>query len=60
MLFKVENNIGIHHTQVIHIYEADYNMMFGLKWREALYQAEESSTLNTMGNMGPADHNVTR
>ena len=30
----------------IHIYEADYNMVLGLKWRMALYQAEALKELN--------------
>ena len=46
ILFKEENNIQIHRTRVIHIYEADYNMVLGLKWRVALYQAEALQTLN--------------
>ena len=39
MLFKEKNNIKIHRTRVIHIYKADYNLILGLKWRLALYQA---------------------
>ena len=39
MLFKEENNIKIHRTRVIHIYEADYNLAIGMQWRSALYQS---------------------
>ena len=46
MLFKEKNNIRIHRTRVIHIYEADYNLMLGLKWRMALYQSEALHQLN--------------
>lgn len=40
ILFKDEDNVHLHRTRVIHIYEADYNLMLGIKWRLALYQAE--------------------
>ncbi|KAI2499828.1 hypothetical protein MHU86_14645 [Fragilaria crotonensis] len=46
MLFKEKNNIKIHRTRVIHIYEADYNLILGLKWRLALYQSEALKQLN--------------
>jgi hypothetical protein len=46
-LFKDDDNIRIHRTRVIlHIYEADYNLMLGLKWRVAVYQAEALKALN--------------
>jgi hypothetical protein len=37
MIFKEPGNIKIHRTRVIHIYEADYNLAMGLKWRAALF-----------------------
>ncbi|KAI2497605.1 hypothetical protein MHU86_16911 [Fragilaria crotonensis] len=40
-------NIKIHRTRIIHIYEADYNLMLGLKWRSALLQAEAYDQLNS-------------
>ncbi|KAI2499111.1 hypothetical protein MHU86_15381 [Fragilaria crotonensis] len=46
ILFKEENNIKIHRTRVIHLYEADYNLVLGLKWRLALYQAEAHKQLH--------------
>ena len=36
----------LHRTRVIHIYEADYNMVLGMKWRIAMYQAEALRALN--------------
>ena len=45
-LFKDEDNIRIHRTRVIHIYEVDFNLMLGLKWRVAVYQAEALKALN--------------
>ena len=46
ILFKDPDNVRIHRTRVIHIYEADYNLMLGIKWRVALYQAEAFRELN--------------
>ena len=46
ILFKDPDNVRIHRTRVIHIYEADYNLMLGIKWRMALYQAESLRELN--------------
>ena len=46
ILFKDKDNVRIHRTRVIHIYEADYNLTLGIKWRIALYQAEALRELN--------------
>ena len=46
IIFKDPDNVRIHRTRVIHIYEADYNLMLGIKWRVALYQAEALRELN--------------
>ena len=46
ILFKEKNNIKIHRTRVIHLYEADYNLILGLKWRAALYKSEANNTLH--------------
>ena len=42
-IFKDTDNVRIHRTQV---YEADYNLMLGIKWRITLYQAEALHDLN--------------
>ncbi len=42
-----KDNVRIHRTRVIHLYEADYNLMLGIKWQIALYQAEAFRELNT-------------
>ena len=39
-ILKEPGNIKVHRTRVIHIYEADYNLAIGVKWRTALYAAE--------------------
>ena len=47
ILFKDPGVIKIHRTRVIHLYEADYNLAMGLKWRAAVFRAE---TLNLLHN----------
>lgn len=46
ILFKDEDNVRLHRTRVIHIYEADFNLALGIKWRIAMYQAEALAVLN--------------
>lgn len=46
ILFKDRGCVNIHRTRVIHIYEADFNLMLGIKWRVALYQSEALNLLN--------------
>jgi hypothetical protein len=40
ILFKEPRNVKIYCTRVIHIFEADFNLILGIKWRIALYQSE--------------------
>jgi hypothetical protein len=46
ILFKASDSVRIHRTRVIPIYEAVYNLMLGLKWRMALYQAKALRDFN--------------
>ena len=46
ILFKDSGNVKIHRTRVIHIYEADFNLMLGIKWQVALYQPKALKQLN--------------
>jgi exonuclease III len=46
ILFKDPDNYRIHRTRIIHLYEADYNLAIGLKWRSAIHQAEDMKILN--------------
>ena len=46
ILLKDANNVRIHRSRVIHIYEADCNLTLGIKWRDALYKAEALKELN--------------
>jgi hypothetical protein len=45
ILFNDDDNVRIHSTRVIHIYEADFNLAFGLKWRSAIHQTENQSAI---------------
>ena len=45
-IMKEPGNIKIHRTRVIHIYEADYNLALGIKWREAMHRADEANAFN--------------
>ncbi|KAI2490363.1 hypothetical protein MHU86_24203 [Fragilaria crotonensis] len=46
ILFKDSDNVRLHRTRVIHIYEADFNLALGVKWREAMHKAEDSNAFN--------------
>ena len=46
MLQKDEGNPRIHRLRVIHIYEADYNLLLAVKWRQAMHHAEDHALLN--------------
>ena len=55
ILFKDPDNVRIHRTRVIHIYEADFNLALGIKWRLAMQQAEDFEVLND-GQYGSRSH----
>ena len=46
ILFKDPDNVRLHRTRVIHIYEADFNLALGVKWRAAMHKAEDCNALN--------------
>ena len=46
ILFKDPDNVRLDRTRVIHIYEADYNLALGIKWRTATQHAEEFNLIN--------------
>ena len=46
ILFKDPDSVRLDRTRVIHIYEADYNLAIGIKWRTATQHAEDFNLLN--------------
>ena len=40
MIFKEQSNYKIHRLRVIHIYEADFNLLLAVKWRQLLRMAD--------------------
>ena len=46
MIFKESRNYKIHRLRVIHIYEADFNMILALKWRRLLRETDNKQLLH--------------
>jgi hypothetical protein len=46
MIFKDPGNFKIHRLRVIHIYEADFNLLLAVKWRQLMKAADESGHLH--------------
>jgi hypothetical protein len=46
MILKEPGNTKIHGLRVIHLFEADYNLILSVKWRQQIKHAEERELLN--------------
>lgn len=46
MIFKDAGEYKIHRLRVIHIYEADFNLLLAVKWRQLLNHADEHGTIH--------------
>jgi hypothetical protein len=46
MIEKEPGNAKIHRMRVIHLYEADYNFILGVKWRQMLYGSDKADILH--------------
>ena len=46
MIFKDPGNYKIHRLRVIHIYEADFNAILAIKWRQLLHFATNHGLIN--------------
>ena len=46
MIFKEVGNYQIHRLRVIHIYEADFNLLLAIKWRQLLQSADQRQLIN--------------
>jgi hypothetical protein len=46
MLLKEPNNPCIHHLRVIHLYEANFNLLLGVEWRNIIHHSLENETLD--------------
>ncbi|OEU15138.1 hypothetical protein FRACYDRAFT_239817 [Fragilariopsis cylindrus CCMP1102] len=47
MIYKEPGNVKIHRLRVIHIYEADLSLLWGVKWRQGMRKAVKNKTLHT-------------
>ena len=52
MIFKDPGCYHIHCLRVIHLYEADYNFILAVKWREMIHQASDQKLLHPGQNGG--------
>ena len=46
MIEKEPGNPAIHRLRVIHLYENDYNLLLGTKYRQVMHQCQDNSQLN--------------
>jgi hypothetical protein len=43
---KSSGEYRIHRLRIIHLYEADFNFILGIKWRQLLYYADQLTLIH--------------
>jgi hypothetical protein len=51
MFHKEAGNHKIHQLWIIHLFEADYNLILSVKWRQQIYAADKEQLVN-LGQYG--------
>lgn len=46
MICKEPGNFKIHRLRVLHLYEADFNLLMGVKWRELIMKGDQLRLIN--------------
>jgi hypothetical protein len=59
MIQKEPGNNKIHRLRVIHIYEADFNGLIGIKWKELLHNASITQTIHPGQHGARPGHEAT-
>jgi hypothetical protein len=59
MIFKEPGNFKIHRLRVIHIYEADYNLLLSVKYRKLMFYADSVGTTHRGQHGGRPGHDAT-
>jgi hypothetical protein len=59
MIQKEPGNNKIHRLRVIHIYEADFNGLLGIKWKELLHQATQNQAIHSGQHGARPGHEAT-
>lgn len=59
MIPKDAGNTKIHRLRVIHLFEADYNLLLGVKWRDLIWQLEHKDGLHPGQHGSRPGHQAT-
>jgi hypothetical protein len=46
MILKEHGNIKIHRLRVIHLFEADYNLILSVRWRQQIFATDKQNLVN--------------
>ena len=59
MIPKDPGNNKIYRLQVVHIFEADYNLLLGVKWRNLIIKLEDTVLLHADQHGSCPEHQAT-